>query len=433
MTRPGRRTGPDGRPTFAHDARWSFGIVVARAGASLVFVLAASRSLGSSGFGTLAALSALTSMALVLTSSGVAWAGTMFASRSTDGAGTVLAAGLRAAAWSVAVVGPAYVVVVRTVLPDAPLAAAAALFAADVVVVALAELTASVSIGLHEYRRATAVWGALAGGRAVAGLVVAVSSLRTLTAVTVVALLAGVAVTPILVALCRPLLRRPGPPADASGMARAGAVFAAGSLVGRANNDFDKVYLAARLGAAESVGVYAAGYRIVEYAMLPLTALTTAAAPRLFRAGSRGVAGARRVTGRLSVAYVGTGLALAVGLLAGRGAIELVFGPTYEGLSTVIALLALLPLLRSVANVLAEPLTGGGRHRVRVLVLGVGLVVNVVVNVSLLEPLGWRAAVWGTYASEVTQLLILLTIAVAARRPAGATRRRFSSVGDARQ
>ncbi len=433
MTRPGPPTGRDGRPTFAHDARWSLGIVVARAGASLVFVLAASRSLGSSGFGTLAALSALTSMALVLTSSGVAWAATMFASRSSDGAGAVLAAGLRAAAWSVAVVGPAYLVVVRTVLPDAPLAAAAALFTADVLVVGVAELAASVSIGLHEYRRATAVWGTLAGGRAVAGIVVALSSPRSLTAVTVVAVLAAVAVVPILIALARPLLGRPGPPAGASGMVRAGAVFAAGSLVGRANNDFDKVYLSARLGAAESVGTYAAGYRIVEYAMLPLTALTTAAAPRLFRAGTGGVARARRVTGRLSMAYVGTGAALAVALLAGRGVIEAVFGPTYEGLSSVVAMLALLPLLRAVANVLAEPLTGGGRHRVRVLILGLGLAVNVVVNVSLLDSLGWRAAVWGTYASEATQLVVLAMIALAARRPKSATRRRLSSVGDARQ
>jgi O-antigen/teichoic acid export membrane protein len=135
----------------------------------------------------------------------------------------------------------------------------------------------------------------------------------------------------------------------------------------------------------------------------------------------------------LSLAYVGTGLALAVALLAGRGVIESVFGPTYEGLSSVVAMLALLPLLRSVGNVLAEPLTGGGRHRVRVLVLGAGLAVNVVVNVTLLDSLGWRAAVWGTYASEGTQLILLLAIALAARRPAGATLRRFSSVGDARQ
>jgi len=83
-------------------------------------------------------------------------------------------------------------------------------------------------------------------------------------------------------------------------------------------------------------------------------------------------------------------------------------------------------------NVLGEPLTGADRQRTRVATFAAGLLVNVVVNISLLDTLGWHAAVWGTYASEATQLLLLAVIA-GRRRHRHLTAAALCSPGGARQ
>jgi hypothetical protein len=49
------------------------------------------------------------------------------------------------------------------------------------------------------------------------------------------------------------------------------------------------------------------------------------------------------------------------------------------------------------------------------------LCVNVGVNFALLPEIGWRAAVWATYSSEVVQIVLLATIARNSRRGAEST------------
>jgi O-antigen/teichoic acid export membrane protein len=406
---------PTATTSYGSDTRWSFAIFLTRSVASLVFVLATSRALGSSAYGSLAALSAATSMAAVLTTSGIAHAATMFASRSTDGGGRMLASGLRAGAATAVVVTVGFLILATT-FDNVTVLAAAALFAADVLVAGFAEVVASILIGLHRFRSAAAIWITYAVGRAGAAAAIVLLDDVSLERATTLAGIGSLATIPVALLAARAVTRERGPDISPTELVKTGGIFTAGNLVARLNNDFDKLLLTSRLGSVSSVGTYAVGYRLVEYSLLPLTALSSAAYPRMFRAGERGGQAARALARRLATFYIGTGIILAVALFAVRGLTERLFGESYGELSTVITMLLGLPVLRATINLLGEPLTGSGNHRRRVLVTVAAMLVNVAVNLALLDRIGWRAAVWATYASEITQVLLLAALTIRMQR-----------------
>ena len=398
-------------PSYSNDTRWSMAIFVGRSLASLLFVLATSRALGSDRYGALAALSAATSIAAVLTTSGIAHAATMFASRSSHGGGSIMRAGLRAGA-PAAMAVTAVFLAVSILLDDVTLVSALGLFVADVLIAGLAEIVASTLIGLRRFRAAASIWIAFAAGRILAAVAILALDDVTLETATTLALVGGLITVPVAVAQARRVGRRPGPDMGALELIRAGGVFTAGNLVARLNNDFDKLLLQSRLGSVSSVGTYAVGYRLVEYSLLPLTALSAAAYPRMFKAGSTGAASAQGLARRLATVYLGTAGLLTAALFLGRDLPEHVFGDSYGELSVVITMLLGIPLLRSASSLLGEPLTGSGYHRRRVWATVIAAGVNVTVNLAFLTELGWHAAVWATYASEITLVVCLAALAV---------------------
>lgn len=405
----------DEAPSYGNDTRWSMGIFVARSLSSLVFVLATSRALGSGLYGALAALSAATSIGAVLTTSGIAHAATMFASRSSTGGGSIMRSGLRAGAPAASAVTVAFLAA-SVLLDDVTVFAALALFVADVLVAGLAEIVASTLIGLRRFRDAASIWIAFAAGRALAAAAILSLDGVTLETATTLAMLGSFITIPVAMAQARRTGRHAGPDMAPLELVRAGGVFTAGNLVARLNNDFDKLLLSSRLGSVSSVGTYAVGYRLVEYSLLPLTALSAAAYPRMFKAGAGGTSPARGLARRLAVVYQGTALLITAALFLGRDLAELVFGSSYGDLSVVITMLLGVPLLRSTSNLLGEPLTGSGHHRRRVWANVIAACVNVAFNVAFLDEFGWRAAVWATYASEITLVACLAVLAVQMRR-----------------
>jgi O-antigen/teichoic acid export membrane protein len=399
------------RNRFVGDARWSLGIFTTRAAASLAFVVVVSRSLESAAYGLLAATSILTSLAAVVVTGGISHAMTMAAARSDGNAGRILAAGLRSAGASVVPVAGCYLMLASVVL-QIPLWPALLLFGADVVLSGAAELVASVLLGLQRFGEASTVWMFAASTRAVAALLVVLSGTSSLLGVTAAAFFAGLLSIPVTVAAMRRVRRSPGADVKASVVTRRGAVFTYGNLVSRANNDFDKLYLSFKLGESPEVGTYALGYRLVEFATTPLVALSTAAYPRLFKAGESGVSDARALARRLTIAYFGTAVSISLLLAAMAAPAEAVFGESYAGLAEVIWWLSPLPILRAANNLLSEPLTGGGQHRIRVALMTASLVVTVIVIVALFDSLGWKVGIVATYASEGMLLVGLATVAL---------------------
>ena len=90
-----------------------------------------------------------------------------------------------------------------------------------------------------------------------------------------------------------------------------------------------------------------------------------------------------------------------------------IFGESYDGLAQVIWWLSPLPILRAANNLLSEPLTGAGQHRIRVALMSVSLVITVVLIVALFGSLGWRVGIVATYASEGTLFVGLVAVALA--------------------
>lgn len=406
--------------SYGTDTRWSFAIFVARAVSSLVFVLATSRALGSANYGSLAALSAATSMAAVMTTSGLAHAATMHAARSLSGGGHIIGSALKAAAVAGIVVTIAFLLL-SFAFDGVTIAAAAGLFVADVLIAGFAEVVASTLIGLQRFRRAAWIWITYSVGRAAAAAAIVVLDSASLQDATTLACIGAVATIPVAIRAMRFAQREDGPSISAVDLVRSGGIFTTGNMVARLNNDFDKLLLSSRLGSVSSVGTYAVGYRLVEYSLLPLTALSAAAYPRMFKAGADGGATARGLARRLATVYLGTGVMLTLALFVARGLAEWVFGSTYGDLSAVITMLLGLPVIRAAINLLGEPLTGSGDHRRRVVVIVAAMAVNVVVNLALLDRIGWRAAIWATYASEITQLVLLAALTVYLHRQGDVT------------
>ena len=400
--------------SYGTDTRWSMAIFVGRSLSSLVFVLATSRALGSDRYGALAALSAATSIAAVLTTSGIAHAATMHAARSADGARNILRSGLRSGGPAALGVTTGFLIIFA-LFEEVTLLSAFGLFVADVLVAGLCEIVASTHIGLRQFRRAALIWIAFAIGRGLAAFAILAFGVTSLEAATTLAMIGSVIAIPVTIVQSRHVGRN-GARVGRMELIRSGAVFTAGNLVARLNNDFDKLLLSSRLGNVSSVGTYAVGYRLVEYALLPLTALSAAAYPRMFRAGADGEASARGLARRLTAVYLGTALILTAVLFAGRHLAEWVFGSSYGDLSVVITMLLGIPVLRAAVNLLGEPLTGSGLHRRRVMVMVAAMCANIGTNLALLDQLGWRAAVWATYASEATQLMLLGGLALYVRR-----------------
>jgi O-antigen/teichoic acid export membrane protein len=388
---------------FKTDTKWALLTYAMRAGSSLMFVLVVSTRLGSSRFGSFAALSALTSLAGIVVSNAVSHALTRRAARDVSGIEDCLDLGSSTVILNAVCVLVPYLALSQ-LLQGIGVWAALALYVADVVVGGLFEVVAGVHTGRRDFRIATFALGAGATGRAAAALGVLTAGQASIASVCLWASIGSIVAA---VAFFTGLRSRWAPRPSLRGavpLLMESRIFLFGNTVSRVSNDFDKFYLAARLGAVGDVGNYAIGYRITEYSALPLAALSASAYPRMFAAGSEGIAPAQQFARRIAPLYLAAGAATTVFLLAASRLVPEMLGDDYRGASTVIAALALLPLIRACSNVFAEPLTGSNFHAHRVGILSIGTAANVVTNVLLVSRIGWGAAVAATYIAEILQL-----------------------------
>jgi O-antigen/teichoic acid export membrane protein len=166
----------------------------------------------------------------------------------------------------------------------------------------------------------------------------------------------------------------------------------------------------ARLGSLDGVGVYAAAYRVVDMAFIPMRALLTASYARFFQAGEHGLAESVALARRLLVPSLGIASAAALLLVLGADLVVLLLGPEYSAAVGFLRLLALIPVLRAVHYLAADALTGAGLQGVRTVAqLGVAGF-NVALNVVLIPTLGVYGAVWTSIASDATLGVVLWVI-----------------------
>jgi O-antigen/teichoic acid export membrane protein len=180
---------------------------------------------------------------------------------------------------------------------------------------------------------------------------------------------------------------------------REGTFFAITLSAQSATNDIDKVMLA-RLASLEAAGVYAAAYRLVDVAFLPVGALLVAAYSRFFQHGVRGMRATASYGRRLLGVGAAYGLFAAAGLYFVAPGLPALLGQEYEQAVGAVRLLAVLPLLKAIHYFGADALTGAGYQGLRTLVLVVVAALNVLLNLWLIPLYSWRGAALATVLAD---------------------------------
>jgi O-antigen/teichoic acid export membrane protein len=185
-------------------------------------------------------------------------------------------------------------------------------------------------------------------------------------------------------------------------------------------NDLDKTMLA-RMATLEATGIYAAAYRIVEMAYLPVRSLFYAAYANFFKHGARGVRASLRFGRSLMPAGLGYAAAASAAILLAAPIIPFLSGAEYREAADAARWLALIPFLRAIHHFAADILSGAGRQGSRTLMQVVVAVANVLANLWLIPAYGWKGAAWASLLSDgLLAMLMWAMVYLAVRREAAA-------------
>ena len=180
---------------------------------------------------------------------------------------------------------------------------------------------------------------------------------------------------------------------------REGLLFAVSQSSQNVYNDIDKTMLA-RLDSLGSAGIFAAAFRIVDFAFVPMRAALAAAYPRFFTHGEAGLRSALRVTRKIAAPGLAYSVVVGGVLLLGLNAIPVVLGAEYSPSVGAVQLLAVLPLLRWVHYLAADSLTGAGRQGARTACQVGVAVANVGLNFWLIPAYSWTGAAVSTLVCD---------------------------------
>jgi O-antigen/teichoic acid export membrane protein len=174
-------------------------------------------------------------------------------------------------------------------------------------------------------------------------------------------------------------------------------------------NDIDKTMLA-RMSTVDAAAIYAAAYRFIEAAILPIRSVANAAYPEFFRVGVQGVTSgfgfARRIL-RRSTFY---GLGTAAAMFAMAGLIPMVLGRAYQESVAALRWLCLLPIIKCVHIFLSDTLTGANYQWQTSSAQIAVAVFNVGINLWLIPAFSWRGAAWSSLATDGLLMVLLYTI-----------------------
>jgi len=169
-------------------------------------------------------------------------------------------------------------------------------------------------------------------------------------------------------------------------------------------NDIDKTMLA-RFSTLEATGIYAAAYRIIEVALVPIRSLAIATFPNFFKHGATGINGGVSFAKRLLPAGFAYGAVAVAGLFFLAPVVPFVLGAEYNNSVEALRLLAPLPLLKSIHIFAANTLTGADLQGIRCGMEIVVAIFNVLINLWVIPLYSWRGAGWSSIASDSLLML----------------------------
>lgn len=183
------------------------------------------------------------------------------------------------------------------------------------------------------------------------------------------------------------------------------------------SNDGDKVVMAANRLVVDT-GLYAAAYRVVSFAMLPITSVVTAAHGK-FLEHEEGVKGQHlRRASRFGAAALGYGLVSAIGLIIVAPILPWIVGEEFEDSVQMVRWLSPVLLVRSLSIFSLNGLMGLGHHVLRTSLIIGNAVVAMTIYLVLIPRYGWEGAAVGTILAESIEVASTWTALVICQRRA---------------
>ncbi len=170
------------------------------------------------------------------------------------------------------------------------------------------------------------------------------------------------------------------------------------------NNDIDKTMLA-RLSTLEATGIYAAAYRLIDVAFVPMRSLVVATYPSFFKHGATGIHGSAGFAKRLLPIGVAHGVVVGTGLFFLAPVVPYILGAEYANAVEALRWLAPLPLLKGIQFLGANALTGADLQGFRSAMQFAIALFNLLINLWLIPLYSWRGAAWSSIACDSLLML----------------------------
>jgi O-antigen/teichoic acid export membrane protein len=188
-----------------------------------------------------------------------------------------------------------------------------------------------------------------------------------------------------------------------------GSYFAVGLSAQTVYNDIDKTMLA-KLDSLDAAGMYAAAYRLIDVAFVPVRSLLAASYTKFFQAGKSGIQGSLQVAQKLLPLMVGYGGVMGLILVLGAPIVPLILGDEYANSTIALQWLAPLILFKSLHYIAADTLSGADLQGNRSLIQVMIAIFNVGLNLYLIPKYQWYGAVWSSLASDGLLLILLSSL-----------------------
>lgn len=178
-----------------------------------------------------------------------------------------------------------------------------------------------------------------------------------------------------------------------------GFVFAISGSTTAVYNDIDKVVLS-RAGMNQANGIYSMAYRAINLGTVPVMSVVSAAFPRFFREGVKGIGATIPMAKSLlkRTAVLGIGISTTLFLLAPL--IPHVVGTNYAESVKALRWLCLIPFFRCFHLSAGDAIAGAGQQKFRLVSQSIAAIGNLSLNLYLIPRYSWHGAAWASLATD---------------------------------
>lgn len=182
--------------------------------------------------------------------------------------------------------------------------------------------------------------------------------------------------------------------------------FAIGGAAQKILLDTDKIILA-NLQNTNISGIYSAGCRLLDFAIVPIYAYLNAEAPKLFKENTPHKI---NLYGLKKTLFVTLTIAIfsSLCIYVFSPLIPHIIDPKYTEAIDVVRLLSLFPLLCAIRATLEFFLYSLDAQKLNMQAIMIGCITSISINVLLVTSLGWKGSVISTYITETIIILILV-------------------------